>query len=100
MKKIEKDEYDYDFLDYEYWKCYNINPFWHHLINEQFEAIRKAFRSLDENTKNILDCFIIRKIKINNVEVDMDKYIEELKRAYYYFYNKNEKDNYYIKDIR
>ena len=79
---------DYGFLDGDYWKHFNDDPLMHVMINEQFENIRKAFLSLDENAKNILDCFIIKKLHLNNVEVNVDKYIKMLENRYFKFYGR------------
>lgn len=87
-QEIIKEEYDYEFLDHEYWKSYNIDPLWFCIINEQFDCIRDAFDSLDENSKNILNYFVIRRLKLNNIDIDLDKYLDELRYNYLYYYEK------------
>lgn len=81
------EEYDYGFLDYDYYGIYSHDPLYVLMINEQFRILRESFYSLDENTKNILDYFVIRRKLSDNIDVDIDKYTETLKKAYFDFYN-------------
>ena len=83
---------DYGFLDYKYWGSYNINPLTFYIINEQFECIRRAFYSLNEDSKNILDYYIIQRLELYNIDIDLDKYLNELRYKYLYFYEKYYKD--------
>ena len=88
----DNNNYNYEFLDYKYWGSYNINPLTFCIINEQFECIRRAFYSLNEDSKNILDYFIIQRLELYNIDIDLDKYLKELKYKYLYFYEKHYKD--------
>ena len=90
MKKevIANKEYNYDFLDHKYFKSYNINPLLFCIINEQFECIRRAFNSLDDDSKNILYYYIIRRLSLDNINVDLDKYLDKLRYKYLYYYEK------------
>ena len=83
---IIDNEYNYDFLDHDFWYSYNVNPFWYCLINEQFKCIRKAFNDLDEDSKNVLDYFVIRRLKSPNINIDINRYIEKLRQKYLYYY--------------
>lgn len=85
---MKNEEYDFEFLDYDYWHSYNINPLWYCIINEQFNCIRKAFNNLDENAKNVLDYYFIRRLRLPNIDLDLDKYIDQLRYNYLYYYNK------------
>lgn len=80
-------EYDFGFLDYDYYGEDHNDPLYILMINEQFEVLRNSFNELDENTKNILDYFIIQREDNQDIEVDIDKYIEELKNKYFDLYN-------------
>ena len=82
-----KNEYDFGFLDYDYYGEDHNDPLYILMINEQFEVLRNSFNELDENTKNILDYFIIQREDNQDIEVDIDKYIEELKSKYFDLYN-------------
>ena len=86
--EIINEEYDYDFLDYDYWRVYDIDPLWYCMLDEQYNCIRKAFECLDDNSKNLLDYFIIRKLSLNNIDIDIDKYLDELRYNYLYYYDK------------
>lgn len=80
-------DYDFRFLDYDYYgEDYN-DPLYILMINEQFEVLRNSFNELEDNTKNILDYFVIQREDNNDVEVDIDKYILELKSKYFDLYN-------------
>ncbi|MBQ8892717.1 MAG: hypothetical protein IJ068_07650 [Bacilli bacterium] len=83
-----KEKYTYDFLDHKYFKSYNVNPLYFCIINEQFECIRKAFNSLDDDSKNVLDYYIIRRLSLDNINVNLDKYLDKLRYRYLYFYEK------------
>lgn len=82
-----KEEYDYGFLDYDYYGVYKHDPLYVVMINEQFRLLREAFYKLDNNTKYILDYFIIQRQCPNHIEVDIDKYIKQLKKSYLDTYN-------------
>ena len=79
-------EYNFGFLDGDFWRHFNDDPLMHVLINEQFEVVRRAFLSLDKNTQNILDYFIIRKLNYEGIEVDLKKYIKRLANRYFDYY--------------
>ena len=80
-------EYDFGFLDYDYYGEDHNDPLYILMLNEQFDVLRNSFNELDENTKNILDYFIIQRENNDILDVDIDKYIEELKRKYFDLYN-------------
>ncbi len=82
-------EYDFDFLHCDYWLYYYKDPLWYVLINEQFYWLRIAFYSLDVETQNVLDYFIIQDNDRKNFE--LDKYIKRLKVAFLKFYEGQEK---------
>lgn len=83
------EKYDYGFLDYNYYGDYNNDPLYILMINEQFEILRDSFYELDDNTRNILNYFIIEQESSDNIDVDLDKYIKELKNKYLDSYNCN-----------
>jgi len=80
-------EYDFGFLDYDYYGEDHNDPLYILMLNEQFDVLRNSFNELDENTKNILDYFIIQRENNDILDVDIDKYIEELKSKYFDLYN-------------
>lgn len=78
---------NYGFIDYKYYGLEKYDPLTVLMINEQFEIMRKSFYSLDENIQNILNYFIIERNSSNFVDVDIDKYLNELKYIYINLYN-------------
>jgi len=85
MNKID----EYDFLDYDYYGEYNFDPLYILLINEQFKYIRESFYQLDNDTKNILNYFVIQREDFNNLDLNIDKYIRKLRKKYLELYNAN-----------
>lgn len=83
------EEYDYGFLDYDYYGEYNNDPLYILMINEQYDVLRKTFYDLEDNSKNILDYFVIQRNKNENIDINIDKYIQELKHNYLDNYNQN-----------
>ena len=69
-------EYDFGFLDYDYYGEDHNDPLYILMLNEQFDVLRNSFNELDENTKNILDYFIIQRENNDIWDVYIDKYIE------------------------
>jgi len=80
---------DFGFLDYDYYGVYYHDPLYVLMINEQFEVLRKSFYCLDEDTQNILDYFIIQRNDVDNIDMDIDKYINNLKRTFLDLYSAN-----------
>lgn len=78
---------NYEFIDYKYYGLEKYDPLTVLIINEQFEIMRKSFYSLDENIQNILNYFIIERNSSNFIDVDIDKYLNELKYIYINLYN-------------
>lgn len=78
---------NYEFIDYKYYGLEKYDPLTVLIINEQFEIMRKSFYNLDENIQNILNYFIIERNSSNFVDVDIDKYLNELKYIYINLYN-------------
>lgn len=78
---------NYGFIDYKYYGLEKYDPLTVLMINEQFEIMRKSFYSLDENIQNILNYFIIERNSSNFIDVDIDKYLNELKYIYINLYN-------------
>ena len=83
------EEYDYGFLDYDYYGEYNNDPLYILMINEQYDVLRKTFYDLEDNSKNILDYFVIQRNENENKDVNIEKYIQELKHSYLDNYNQN-----------
>ncbi len=84
-----REEYDYGFLDYDYYGEYNNDPLYILMINEQYDILRNSFYDLDENSKNILDYFVIQRNENEKIDVNIDKYVQELKYKYLNNYNQN-----------
>ena len=82
MSNKEIEDYNYDFIDYNYWKLYDIDPLWYCIKDEQYKCIREAFKCLDDNSKNLLDFIIIRRLQLNNIDIDIDKYLDKLRYEY------------------
>lgn len=80
-----KQEYDYGFLDYDYYGEYNHDPLYILIVNEQFKILRNSFHQLDDETKNIIDYFIIQRQSGDNI--DIDNHIKRLKNEYLSMYN-------------
>ena len=59
------------------------------MINEQYDILRNSFYDLDENSKNILDYFVIQRNENEKIDVNIDKYVQELKYKYLNNYNQN-----------
>ena len=78
---------NYGFIDYKYYGLEKYDPLTVLMINEQFEIMRKSFYNLDENIQNILNYFIIERNSSNFIDVDIDKYLNELKYIYINLYN-------------
>ena len=78
---------NYGFIEYKYYGLEKYDPLTVLMINEQFEIMRKSFYNLDENIQNILNYFIIERNSSNFIDVDIDKYLNELKYIYINLYN-------------
>lgn len=83
------EEYDYGFLDYDYYGEYGNDPLFILMINEQFDILRKSFYELDTSTKAILDYFIIQRNSLDNLEINADECICKLKEKYLNSYYRN-----------
>lgn len=77
------DEFNYGFLDYDYYDEYNHDPLYVLIINEQLKMLRNSFYLLDNDTKNVLDYFIIQRKNDDYIDVDIDNYIDRLKNIYF-----------------
>ena len=78
----------YNFLEYDFYYYRNTNPLLYLIIKEQFETIQKAFLNLDENTRNLLDYFILNDYNANSfsIDVDIEKHINKLRKEYLNLY--------------
>ena len=83
------EDYNYGFIDYKYYGEYSKDPLYILMINEQYETLRKSFYDLEDDIKNILDYFVIQRNKLENIDLNIDKYICKLKNLYLDNYNKS-----------